>query len=276
MPVYSFQQGLVSSPPKRDLNRCLMRVPIDEIDPNPNQPRRSFDKEALNELMVSIAQIGLIQPLTVREKGNRFELIAGERRLRACKLLGMKEVPCIILYADENRSALMALIENLQRKDLHFLEEALCFQSLLSKCGLTQDELANRIGKSQSFLSNRLRLLKLPLSVRNVIRQYELSERHARALLQLLGEQEQLCAARHFFEKKLNVQQAEAYVAALLDKDKKKPLRVLRLSRDYRLFINSIKVGVEQLKKSGSAVTIQEVRTEKGLEIRILLPDEKR
>ncbi|MDO4564449.1 MAG: ParB/RepB/Spo0J family partition protein [Clostridia bacterium] len=272
MPVYSFQQGLLSGPVKRELNRSLVRIPIDEILPNPNQPRRDFDKESLNELMVSIAQVGLIQPLTVRECGDRFELISGERRLRACKLLGMSEVPCVILCADEQKSAMMAIIENVQRRDLHYLEEAISFQSLLTQFGLTQEELATRLGKSQSFLSNRLRLLKLPLSVRNRLRGAELSERHARALLNLSSEQEQLRMLTLISERKLTVAQTERLIEGELLPKTKKPLRVLRLSKDYRLFINSVRVSVEQLKKSGAQPVYREQQTEEGTVITILLP----
>lgn len=271
MPVYSFGQGMVNSPLKRDLNRCLMRVPIDEIVPNPSQPRRDFDKQSLNELMVSIAQVGLIQPLTVRETGDHFELIAGERRLRACKLLGMSEVPCIILYADEQKSAMMALIENVQRKELNYLEEAVSFQTLLTRYGLTQEELSTKLGKSQSFVSNKLRLLKLSLPVRNLLIQHTLSERHARALLMLEDEQAQLNCIKRIVDKQWTVMQTEAFIAAELQKKQTKPLRVLRFTRDYRLFLNSIRMSVEQLKQSGTAVQYKETKTEGGMEIAITI-----
>ncbi len=273
MPVYSFQQGLINSPLKRDLNRCLMRVPVDDIRPNPNQPRRDFNREALNELMVSIAQVGLIQPLTVRDTGDGFELIAGERRLRACKLLGMNEVPCIILFADEQKSAMMALIENVQRKELHYLEEAVSYQTLLSRYSFTQDELSTRLGKSQAFLSNKLRLLRLSLPVRNLLIQHSLTERHARALLMLPDEGAQLRCLDKIIEKKWTVAETEAYIASELSKSQLKPLRVLRFTRDYRLFLNSIKLSVEQLKLSGTFVDYTQTKTDSGLEIMIKIRD---
>ena len=174
---YSFQQGLLQIPPKRDPERRLVLLPIGAILPNPAQPRRAFDRAALSELMVSIAQIGLIQPLTVRRSGDGYELISGERRLRACRALGYSEVPCIIADASEERSAYMALVENIQRSDLHFLDEAESYHNLLHTYDLSQEQLATRLGKSQSFLSNKLRLLKLPKAMRARIREANLSER---------------------------------------------------------------------------------------------------
>ncbi|MDD3401721.1 MAG: ParB/RepB/Spo0J family partition protein [Eubacteriales bacterium] len=273
MPVYSFQQGLLNAPLKRDLNRCLMRVPIDEITPNPNQPRRDFDKQALNELMVSIAQVGLIQPLTVRDTGEGFELIAGERRLRACKLLGMSEVPCIILYADEQKSAMMALIENVQRKELGYLEEAVSYQSILTRYALSQEELATRLGKSQSFLSNKLRLLKLSLPVRNLLIQHGLTERHARALLSLPDETAQLSCIGKIVDKQWTVSKTEEYIASELLKKEKRPLRVLRFTRDHRLFLNSIRMSVEQLRDAGTVVEYTQSKTDSGMEIVIKIVD---
>ena len=137
--------------------RQLVHLPADSIRPNPNQPRRTFDEEGILELSRSIAQAGLIQPLTVRKTETGYELIAGERRLRACRLLGMEQIPCIVQKTPEEMSAMMALIENLQRQDLHFIEEALCYRSLLGQYRLTQEQLAERLGKSQPFIANKLR-----------------------------------------------------------------------------------------------------------------------
>ena len=184
--------GQHMAPPKRDLGRSLFLLPVDSIRPNPDQPRRTFGREELQELTISIAQVGLIQPLTVRRSGAGYELISGERRLRACELLGLKEVPCIVEEASPEQSALMALVENVQRADLSFWEEAEGYRRLLAVYGLNREELCRRIGKSPAFLSNKLRLLRLSPAVRAAAEQGALSERHARCLLSLDTEAEQL------------------------------------------------------------------------------------
>ena len=161
-------------------------IPISTIDPNPHQPRQSFDEEALNALAASIRQVGLLQPVAVRAVGiARYELIAGERRLRACEKLGMTHINALVLPATENHSALLALVENLQREDLHYLDEAEGYLEVLRTCAMTQEALAERIGLSQSAVANKLRLLKLDPPVRAALRACGLTERHARALLKL-------------------------------------------------------------------------------------------
>ena len=147
------------SPPRRDMGRSLFLLPIDSIRPNPDQPRREFSREELQELTLSIAQIGLIQPLTVRPGASGYVLICGERRLRACQLLGLKEVPCIVEQVTGEQSALMAMVENVQRADLSFWEEAEGYRRLLTVYGIDREELCRRIGKSAAFLANQLRLL---------------------------------------------------------------------------------------------------------------------
>ena len=180
--------------------RQLMLLPVDSIGANPNQPRRQFDEEGLQELAASIAQAGLIQPLVVRRIAGTYELIAGERRLRACRLLGMREVPCIVQRTTEEASAIFALIENLQRRDLHFIEEAESYRQLLRTYGLTQEALAARLGKSQSFIASKLRLLHLSPAVRRGLHEARLSERHARALLRLRDARLQLEAIERIRE----------------------------------------------------------------------------
>ena len=181
------KKGLLDSP------RVLF-LPVDAISPNPNQPRRVFGTQELEELAGSIQALGLLQPLTVRRRADGWELVAGERRLRAAKLAGLEEVPCISLQIDDQRSSLLALVENLQRKDLDFWEEALALDRLISVYHLSQEEAARRIGKSQSAVANKLRLLKLPTPVLERLRDGGATERHARALLPLIG----LAVARSF------------------------------------------------------------------------------
>ena len=177
------------------LSSRVQYIPLERIVPNPHQPRRDFDPEGLQELAASIRQYGVLQPATVRTRGRDYELVAGERRFRAAKLAGLRELPCLIAQVGEEDSALLALMENLQRRDLNYMEEAAAIAQLVQRWGLSQEEAARRLGKSQSAVANKLRLLRLPESVVALLREGELSERHARALLRLTDEEEQLAAA---------------------------------------------------------------------------------
>ena len=258
--------GQHMAPPKRDLGRSLFLLPVDSIRPNPDQPRRSFGREELQELTISIAQVGLIQPLTVRRSGAGYELISGERRLRACELLGLKEVPCIVEEASPEQSALMALVENVQRADLSFWEEAEGYRRL-AVYGLNREELCRRIGKSPAFLSNKLRLLRLSPAVRAAAEQGALSERHARCLLSLDTEAEQLGLIDRITKEGWSVRQAEAYVARAAPKPK--PLRLLRLTRDCRLFLNGLTTLLEQLRQAGMGAEMETEKREDGLDVTI-------
>ena len=262
---YAFSGRSLNVPPKRDMNRSLLLIPADEIDKSPNQPRRDFDRDSLSELMVSIAQVGLIQPLTVRSVGSRYKLIAGERRLRACQMLGMREIPCVVQRAGAEQSAAMTLIENLQRQNLNCLEEADCCRRLMDEQGLTQEQLALRLGKSQSYLSNKLRLLKLSPAVRELFLESGLTERHARALLLLSREEDRLDVLRRAKAGGWTVQRTEAYAAERCEKNK--PPRMRAFFRDDRLFLNSIRVSAEQLRKAGASVTIHETKREDGVDM---------
>lgn len=262
---YAFSGRSLNVPPKRDMNRSLLLIPADEIDKSPNQPRRDFDRDSLSELMASIAQVGLIQPLTVRSVGSRYELIAGERRLRACQMLGMREIPCVVQRAGAEQSAAMTLIENLQRQNLNCLEEADCCRRLMDEQGLTQEQLALRLGKSQSYLSNKLRLLKLSAAVRELFLESGLTQRHARALLLLSREEDRLDVLRRAKAGGWTVQRTEAYAAERSEKNK--PPRMRAFFRDDRLFLNSIRVSAEQLRKAGASVTIHETKREDGVDM---------
>lgn len=274
MQNYSFSQGTSLIPLKRDLTRSLLLVPAERIVPNPYQPRRVFEEDALKELMVSIAQVGLIQPLTVRQQGEVYQLISGERRWRACLMLGMKEIPCVIESVGEEKSALMALIENIQRSDLHYMEEAQSYQTLLIRHGMSQETLSRRLGKSQSFLSNKLRLLKLPPAVREACIREGLSERHARCLLSLEGEEEQLKCIQHIKEKNLSVRETEQYIAALQKGAAPQPLRILRLNKDTRLFVNGLKASLKQLESCGMGCSLEEKREGETLTLVIRIQTE--
>ena len=194
-------------------------IPIDLIRPNPYQPRKKFDQSSMDELCKSIKQYGVIQPINVRKISNtHYELVAGERRLRATAMSGQKEIPAIIVDVGEDDSAVMALIENLQRENLGYMEEAEGYLNLIKEHGLTQEELAQKIGKSQSTIANKIRLLRLPPMVKKILADNGLTERHARALLKLNDEQLQLKVLQKVVEKGLNVRKTEELVQKVIDK----------------------------------------------------------
>ena len=229
---------------------ALKMLPPAAIAPNPNQPRQSFSQKELEELAASIAQVGLLQPLTVRASGGGWELVAGERRLRAAVLAGLEQVPCLVTQADEARSALLALVENIQRQDLDFWEEALALDKLISVCGLSQEEAARRVGKSQSAVANKLRLLKLPGDVLGALRDGGCGERHARALLRLEDGERQRQAAGYIVAHGLNVAQTEEYVERLCT-PKLKGRPPVYLIKDVRLFLNTIKRSLSLMNAAG-------------------------
>lgn len=231
-------------------NSRVLFLPIDAISPNPNQPRRDFDSAALEELAGSIAVHGILQPLSVRRPEGGYELIAGERRLRAARLAGLKEVPCLLLSADPQESSLLALIENVQRRDLDFWEEALALQALLDASNLSQEALAKQLGKSQSAVANKLRLLKLPPEVLKLLRENGFTERHARALLALPSPQLQREAARHMVAHRLTVAQSEAYIAALLSPPPTNSKPIFKL-KGVRLFLQTVTRGLSMMQSAG-------------------------
>ena len=188
----------------------------DVLHPNPNQPRKRFSPDGLEELAASIREHGVLQPLTVRKVDGSFELVSGERRLRAARMAGLSEVPCIVIDVDGVCSSLLALVENLQRRDLDFLEEAMALDRLIHTYDLSQEEAARRIGKSQSAVANKLRLLKLSPRLLDRLRQNGLTERHARALLRLETEEQQWEVLEYVIDHHLTVAQTEAYIEARL------------------------------------------------------------
>ena len=232
----------------------IIQVPLSKIIPNPYQPRKEFESEALSELADSIRQYGVLQPLLVAPgKDDTYILIAGERRLRASIMAGLGTVPVIVSEYTTQQIAEIALIENLQRKDLHYLEEAEGYEKLLTTFHLTQEAMAIRVGKKQSTIANKLRLLKLPIFVRNVLHDSELTERHARVLLKLEDEETQRDVLQKVLKDHLNVKQTEALVEKTLKEagkpDRKKPRFVI--VNDVRIYLNSIKEVMETVKASG-------------------------
>lgn len=243
---------------KKDEQKNITYVCIDLIRPNPYQPRKQFNKLALDELCESIKQYGVLQPINVRKISlSTYELVAGERRLRAAILAGLKEIPAIIINVDDNDSAVMALIENLQREDLSYMEEAEGYSNLINEHNFTQEELAQKIGKSQSTIANKIRLLKLSPLVKKILADNNLTERHARALLKLHDEQLQLKVLRLVCERGLNVKKTEELVEKAIDKFSKdirqKPndRKVTKAIKDVRIFVNTIKQAIDIMKQSG-------------------------
>lgn len=256
-------------------------VDINEVIPNPYQPRKLFNDESLQELAESIREHGVIQPLLVRKVAGRMELIAGERRLRASKLAGLLEVPVIIKDIDDKEMAELAMLENLQREDLHYLEEAQGFQHLISQFGFTQDELAKRLGKKQSTIANKLRLLRLSGEVQTLLVDDNLTERHARALLKVENaakQKEILSAVR---QKNLNVRETEDLIEEIIDDisremSKNTPKQSFtRVIRDIRIFINTINSVVAEMKKSGIKVKVAQHQDDEYITINLKIPKKR-
>lgn len=253
--------------------RQLTRIRIQDISPNPAQPRRAFSENAIIELAGSIRRYGLLSPLVVRRTGaDAFELIAGERRLRALRLLGEEETDALVLTADDRESALIALIENLQRENLSFFEEAEAYQALISEHGLSREELAGRLSRSPSAVANRLRLLKLPASVRAGICASGLTERHARALLRLSSEEDQLEALDKAIRLQLNVRSLEQLIERTIQEKAASHPFVRGVYRDHRMFVNAMLNTVRSLQASGVGVTSRVVDRSEGVEITVVIP----
>ena len=239
----------------------VLQVPLSKIVPNPYQPRKEFESEALSELADSIRQYGVLQPLLVAPgKDGTYILIAGERRLRASIMAGLGTVPVIVSEYTTQQIAEIALIENLQRKDLHYLEEAEGYEKLVNTFHLTQESMAIRVGKKQSTIANKLRLLRLPVSVRNKLHDSNLTERHARVLLKLENEETQRAVLQKVLKGNLNVRQTEALVEKTLKEngklDKKKPRIVI--VNDVRIYLNSIREIMETVKTSGIPASMEQ------------------
>ena len=256
----------------------VFSIPVLNIHPNPMQPRRHFDPEGLRELASSIAQFGILQPLTVRRIPGGYELIAGERRLRAARLAGLQEVPCILFRADEEESAMLAMVENLQRRDLDYMEETRGLALLVSRFGLKQEEIASKIGKSQSAVANKLRLLQHSPRVWGKLREHNLSERHARALLQLPTEEERLKVIELIAEKDLTVSKTEAYIEAYLEKQPVSPKKQGKrrfILRDLRLFLNTVNHSLDLIRDAGFRAHAKQEETEDEIVLTIHLPKQR-
>ena len=256
----------------------VLTLRVEDIRPNPYQPRQTFDDEGLRELASSIRRHGILQPLTVRPAGGgKWELVAGERRLRAAKLAGLEKVPCIRRAADDRESALLALVENLQRRDLHYLEEAAAIASYIRQTGITQEEAAAQLGRSPSALANKLRLLRLSPACRELLVQNGLTERHARCLLRLEDEEERLAALRHIADKQLNVAQTEQYIEQRLTALQSTPPKRRRtfILKDVRLFLNSLDRGLRMVREAGVDARTERQETDDAILLTIRIPKQR-
>ena len=247
---------------------------VEKIYPNPYQPRKVFEENTIEELSMSIMEYGVIEPIIVRElKGSFYELVAGERRLKACKKLGMAKIPAIISNVSKKDSACMALIENVQREKLNFIEEAEGFQTLMVDFGYTQEEIAEIIGKKQSTISNKLRLLKLKKHIKNTIIQNKLTERHARALLKINNENIQREILEKILKFDLNIQKTEELVENTIKRLEGKSLKTEKKIKGYigdlRIFTNTIKSAVDVMKESGVDTNYSIIENKNGYEINI-------
>ena len=266
---------------KRDVPKTVCQIPIHAIMPNPYQPRRVFDSESLEGLTESIKKYGVLQPITVRRLfSGEYELVAGERRLRASALAGMLKIPAIIVNLNDSDSAVVALVENIQRENLSFMEEAEAYRNLLYQHGLTQEELALSIGKTQSSVANKIRLLKLSKLIREIIKDHRLSERHARALLRLKTEEEQLKALEKITTKNLNVQQTDELIDSMLESEEtalqsiKRPILKTTSLKDMRLFTNTMRHAVELMRRHGIEAKSIETEYDEYIEYVITVPKE--
>ena len=242
-------------------------LPAASIRPNPAQPRKVFHSDALDELADSIRQHGILQPLSVRRMGNVYELIAGERRLRAAQIAGVMDIPCIIMRMDEKESGMAALIENLQRQDLDFIEEAMGIRRLLDTHGMSQEQAARLLGKSQSAVANKLRLLKHSEGVLLKLREAGLTERHARALLRLPTEEEKYKAISEILRQGMSVARTESYIESLLlNKEEKtgKP--------NVGAFLNSLTQSLQKMQQSGISAISERRETEDRIVLTITIP----
>ena len=260
----------------------IVYLSTEDIVPNPVQPRKLFDDEGLEELSRSIKDYGILNPLSVRLRGSRYELVAGERRLRAARLAGLKEVPCILLDVNMEDASLIALVENLQRRDLDFIEEANGINQRIRMFGMSQEEAARRIGKSQSAVANKLRLLRLPQDVLEGLRQNGLTERHGRALLRLPDGESQRAALLYIIDNGLTVAATDAYIDALLQEPEpeepeapKAEGRRTFVLKDVRVFLNTLSRSIDLMKQGGIDAGVRREETEDQLILTISIPKGK-
>ena len=249
-------------------------IATEKLLPNPHQPRHQFKSEEMLSLANSIKENGILQPLLIRRMNNSdyCEIIAGERRLRGAILAGVQKVPCIEVECDSEKSAVISILENVQREDLSFFEEAAAIGQLTTVFGMSQQDVAKYLGKSQSALSNKLRLLKLPVDVRYFIEKEGLTERHARELLQIESEKDIWRVLNIIKERSLNVAQTEAYINSLYAKNKKPKRETKAIYKDLRIFVNTVNRAIKTMQESGIDAISDKTETDEYIEFRVKIP----
>ncbi len=254
-------------------NQEIQQIEVHKIAPNPNQPRKTFNEDSIIRLADSINQYGIIQPLTVRKIGENYELVAGERRLRAAKELGFSQVPCIVISINESKSAEISIIENLLREDLNIFEQAEAIESLIDTYGLTQEQIAARLSNSQSFVANKLRLLRYSISDREIILKNGLTERHARALLRVLDPDLRAKLLNRIINEHLNVNDSERLIEAHLNnQEQDETKQEKRTYRSVNSFYTAINRAIDTIKNSGIDIKSRRVEGDEFTELTILIP----
>lgn len=230
-------------------------IDIHKIEANEHQPRTHFENEKIQELAVSIQQNGLLQPIVVRPYHGKYQIVVGERRYRACLLAGIEEVPCLVQNYDEQQTAAAAIVENIQRENLSAIEEALAYQQILDTQNITQEELAQKVGKKQSTIANKLRLLQLPMTVQEAVRRKDITERHARALLKLDTTAKQNNMLREIMDKGLNVEQTEEKIKKKIEPKKPKP-KTKSISQNLKIAMNTLDQAAMMVQQAGVETTV--------------------
>ena len=268
-----FMASLFNLVREKTINK-VVEIPVSEIYPNPNQPRRGFNQDELTGLAQSIRHDGILQPLTVRKSVKGYELVSGERRLRASRIIGLDVVPCIVIDVTERSSALLALVENVQRADLSYFDEAYAIAQLIELYGMTQEDAALRLGMAQSTIANKLRLLRLSEHERELISSFNLTERHARALLKLKDENLRTEVIQKIAKHGMNVERTETYVEQLIlsDREKENFKKRAVLLRDIRLFMNTINKAVQTVQMAGISADAVKTQNDEYIEYVIRIP----
>lgn len=262
---------------KNDCDIDVTYVPMDKIIVNPSQPRKYFKDEALEELSGSIKEYGVLQPILLRDDGKSYTIIAGERRYKAAKLAGLEKIPAIIKAMDSREVALIALVENVQREDLNFLEEARAYKKLMDDFGLTQIEIAEKMNKKQSTISNKIRLLSLPEEIQNSILENNLTERHARALLKLGDEEDRKQVIKRIVQNNLNVKQTEKLIEEISQKKEESLRRKNKINYiSYKIYLNTLRKAFNQIKEMEKNAIFEQVDKGEYLEVKIVLPKKDR
>lgn len=265
--------GFLNFTKEKSINKVI-EVSVKSIIPNPNQPRKRFTEEDIKALAVSIEQNGILQPLSVRRVGDRYELIAGERRLRAAVMCGLSVVPCIVHEISDSNSAVLALVENIQRQNLSFFDEAIAIAKLIENYGMTQEDAAAKLGKAQSTIANKLRLLRLTDDERAIIMKYGLTERHARALLKLGSQSDRLTILEKVVKNDLNVERTEHIIEEYIGSQREKAAYKKRskVFQNVKIFVNTINKAVETMQAAGISADSRKIQSEDYIEYRVRIP----